>query len=79
MSRTDVRRMALADGAAGNARLLHEMADDFFPFPAQPLYWWPQHQQAPHALPGVHHAPSLDPPFIGDRPTMPRLERTRSR
>jgi hypothetical protein len=74
-----IRRMALADGAAGNSRVLHEMADDFFPFPAQPLYWWPQRQHAPHALPGVHHAPTLDLPFIGDRPTTPRRERTRSR
>jgi hypothetical protein len=72
-----VRRMALADGAANNSRVLHEMADDFFPFPTQPLFWWPQRNRAgaaaaPQLLAGEHHAPALDLPFIGDRPTKPQ-------
>jgi hypothetical protein len=78
-----VRRMALADGAANNSRVLHEMADDFFPFPTQPLVGWPQRGRAgaettPPAIAGVHHAPALDLPFIGDRPTRPPLETART-
>ena len=69
-----VRRMALADGAAQNPRVLHEMADDFFPFPPERLVYWPRRTRpeegAPEALQAARlHAPALDLPFIGDRPT----------
>ncbi len=72
-----VRRMALADGAASNPHVLHEMADDYFPFPKQSLAYWPQLQNVDTAVPpgalgqGELHAPALDLPFIGDRPTAP--------
>lgn len=64
-----VRRMAMADGAANNPAVLHQMADDFFPLPATPLVYWPQLTSATHepAAPGLTVAP-LDAPFTGDRP-----------
>src|SRR5690606_31189376 len=35
-----VRRLAMREGALYNPRLLHEMADDFFPLPSNSLYDW---------------------------------------
>ena len=69
-----VRRMAMADGAARNPGVLHEMADDFFPFPTQRLVYWPARLRDPGELPRPsapedEHAPALGLPFRGDRPT----------
>ncbi len=68
-----LRRMALADGAAKNSRVLHEMADDFFPFPTQRLVYWPKRAhgevEPPRRPLAEQHAPALDLPFVGDRPT----------
>lgn len=63
-----VRRMALADGASGNPRVLQEMADDFFPFPSADLVYWPGRRSDPSGAPtsGAPRAPTLTPPFTGD-------------
>ena len=71
-----VRRMAMADGASSNPAVLHDMADDFFPFPDQALVYWPQLTGGALASraggrPGVHAAP-LDAPFVGDPGPPPR-------
>ena len=74
-----VRRMALANGAARNARVLHEMADDFFPFPSERLVYWPRRRCGERAVPDAappspRHAPALDLPYVEDRPTPPKRE-----
>lgn len=66
-----VRRLALADGAAEVPSALAEMADDFFPFPAQSLVYWPkvkameaQRPPSPETVArGDGHAPELASPF----------------
>ena len=65
-----VRRLALADGAVEDATVLDDMADDFFPFPDQPLVHWPRFRDALEgraapvggAMADVH-APELPAPF----------------
>jgi len=72
-----VRHLALADGASGNPSALHQLADDFFPFPDASLVYWPQVKQsetatliedAEQVAPPERHAPALEPPFIGEEP-----------
>jgi hypothetical protein len=67
-----VRRLALADGAYENPSVLEEMADDFFPFPEQPLVHWPRFKAVelgaaaptpPAVARGDVHAPELSAPF----------------
>jgi hypothetical protein len=78
-----VRRLALADGAAGNLTVLDEMADDFFPIPDGRLVYWPRLMEGaggrlPRAQEGVplsgRHAPDLEAPFE-DGETEPWLDR----
>ncbi|MBW3534574.1 MAG: zinc dependent phospholipase C family protein [Gemmatimonadetes bacterium] len=69
-----VRHLAMADGAADDASVLDQMADDFFPFPQGELVYWPRLQRArregpeaaEEAPPGELHAPALDGPFESD-------------
>jgi hypothetical protein len=71
-----VRRLALADGAAEVPSALAEMADDFFPFPAQALVYWPKMKAAEAQGPprietpprAERHAPELAAPFREERP-----------
>ena len=37
-----VRRMTMAKGGAGDPALLEESAEEFFPFPSDPLVYWPE-------------------------------------
>ncbi|MSR36043.1 MAG: hypothetical protein EXR95_05275 [Gemmatimonadetes bacterium] len=62
-----VRRMAMADGASSDPTVLDDMAEDFFPFPNQPLVFWPQLGSAPAPAEAGAHATPLAPPFTGDR------------
>lgn len=68
-----VRRLAMADGAADDAGLLDDMADEFFPMPTQPLAYWPRmkaQELEPFGAPAEEstpedpgHAPALEGPF----------------
>lgn len=45
-----VRRRLLSDPAGHEPGVLHEMADEFFPFPPGPLRYWPQIQDPDFAM-----------------------------
>ena len=67
-----VRHMAMADGAARDPSVLHEMADDFFPFLRQQLVYWPQRgdgrtRDAIPAAVEARQAAPLESPFVGNR------------
>jgi hypothetical protein len=44
-----VRRRAMSDHTADHPEVLNEMAEEFFPFPAGPLVYWPQLSDADFA------------------------------
>jgi len=77
-----VRRLAMADGAGSDSSVLHDMADDFFPFPTAPLVYWPRMKEEESRRIGravepgapAAHAPELDAPFH-DADSDPILDR----
>lgn len=64
-----VRHLAMADGAAGDDRVLHDMADNFFPFPEGPLVFWPRYREEDRRL---EMGPPEEAPATGDLPATGR-------
>lgn len=63
-----VRRMAMARGAAADPALLEQTADDFFPYPTDPLVFWPEMKRL-----GLELDPWETPPpaRLGHAPQLP--------
>jgi hypothetical protein len=65
-----VRRVALADGASGDPGILHDMADEFFPFPDAPLVFWPK-MKSEELMTDPGPAEEASPDDAGHAPPLP--------
>ena len=62
-----VRRMALARGASAEPELLDEMAREFFPWPDEPLVFWPRMRER-ELTGGTDEEAGSNPPPLIDTP-----------